>query len=146
MAQNGFPNFVDVAAGREVHYRVGAVVDSSVQFLKLFIIIRRDRAVTDVCVDLTKGLDANAHGLKFGMIDVRWNDHPTASNFVAYQFWGNLLALGTIQHFFSDYALPSVVHLREIAVGVFRFPALDHLSPDKPTPTSFFTISVFSLT
>src|SRR5208337_3339940 len=35
--QDGFANFVDAAAGGEVHHRVGAVVHRGVQLLQLFV-------------------------------------------------------------------------------------------------------------
>ena len=41
VAQDRFANLVDAAAGREVHHRVGAVVDRGVQLLQLLIDIAR---------------------------------------------------------------------------------------------------------
>ena len=37
VAENGFANLVNVAAGGKVHHRVGAVVDGGVEFLQFFI-------------------------------------------------------------------------------------------------------------
>ena len=50
--QNGFANFVNAAAGGEVHHRVGAVMHRGVQLLQLFVNVAGDGRVADVGVDL----------------------------------------------------------------------------------------------
>ena len=55
---------VDVAAGREVHHRVGAEVDGHVQLVQLVVDVAGDGRVADVGVDLARGRDADAHRLQ----------------------------------------------------------------------------------
>ena len=42
VAQDRFADFVNIAAGREVHHGVGAVVDRGVQLLEFLVDIRRN--------------------------------------------------------------------------------------------------------
>ena len=57
------------------------------------------------------------------MIDVGGDDHPSAGNFVAHQLGRQLFFVGDEGHFFGDYALARVVHLGEVAGGVFLLAA-----------------------
>ena len=118
MPDDGFANGMDIAAGREVHHRVGAVVHGSVQFFELFLYVRGDGGIADVGVDLAQRRYADRHGLQFGMVDVRGNDHAAASDFIAHQFRRDLLAVSDVLHLVGDYALARVMHLREVAVFV----------------------------
>ena len=129
MADDGFANRVNVAAGREVHHRVGAVVDGGVQLLELFFDVRGDGRVADVGVDLAQRRHADRHRLQFGMVDVRGDDHAAASDFIAHQFGRDLLAVGDVLHLVGDHALARVVHLREVAVCVFGLPLRQPLCP-----------------
>ena len=116
VAQDGFANFVDVAAGGEIHDGVGAVVDGGMQLLEFFIHFRGDGGVADVGVDLAQRRHADRHRLEFRMVDVGGNDHASAGDFVAHQFGRELFFVGDERHLFRDHALARVVHLREIAV------------------------------
>ena len=118
--QNGFADFVDVAAGREVHHRVGAVVHRGVQLLQLLIDVAGDRRVADVGVDLALRGHADAHRLQLGMVDVGRDDHAPGGDFVADQLGRKLLALGDEEHLFGDQALARKVHLRHVAVAGAR--------------------------
>jgi hypothetical protein len=60
----GLADHGDVAAGGEVHDRVGAVVDGGVQLAQLFVDVGGERGVADVGVDLAERLDADAHRLQ----------------------------------------------------------------------------------
>ena len=125
VAEDGFADLRNIAAGREVHYCVGAVVHGGVQLLQLFVDIRGHGGVADVGVDLAQRGHADAHRLQLGMVDVGGDDHAPARHLVAHQLGRELLALGHVEHFFRDQALAGVVHLREIAVGVLRLAACD---------------------
>ena len=129
MADDGFANLVNVAAGREVHYRVGAIVDGGVQLFELFFNVRRDGRIPYVGVDLAERLDADRHRLQFRMVDVRRDDHAAASDFIAHQFRRDLLAVGDILHFFGDHALARVMHLGEVAVFVLGLPLRQPFCP-----------------
>ena len=86
MAQDGFANLVNVAAGGEIHHGIGAIVNGRVQLLQFLIDVRGDGGVADVRVDLAERGDADRHRLEFGMIDVGRDDHAPARDFVADQF------------------------------------------------------------
>jgi hypothetical protein len=62
------------------------------------------------------------------MIDVGGDNHATAGDFIAHEFWGELLAVGNVAHFFRDYSLARIVHLRKIAIRVLLFAACDPIS------------------
>ena len=126
MADDGFADGVDVAAGGEIHDGVGAVVDGGVQLLELFVNVRSDGGVADVGVDLAERLDADRHRFEFGMVDVGGDDHAAASDFIAHQFGRDLFAVGDVAHLFGDDALAGVVHLRKIAVFVLGFRFASH--------------------
>ena len=102
MTHDGFANLVNVAAGREIHYGVGAIVDSGVQLLQFLIDIRCHGGVADVRVDLAERGDADRHRLEFGMIDVGWDDHSSPSNFVPDQFHGLFFPESDVLHLFGD--------------------------------------------
>ena len=118
--QDGFANFVDAAAGGEVHHRVGAVVHRGVQLLQLFVNVAGDGRVADVGVDLAARLDADGHRLQLGMVDVGRNDHASGGNFVADELGRNLFALGDEDHLFGEQALARKVHLRHVGVAAAR--------------------------
>ena len=94
MAEDGFANLVDVAAGGEVHDGVGAVVDGGVQLLEFFVDVRGDGRVADVGVDLAERGHADGHRLELGMVDVGGDDHPSTRDFVADQLGRELFACG----------------------------------------------------
>ncbi len=50
--QDRFANGVNVAAGRKIHHSIRPIVDGSVQLAQLFVNVRCDGGVADVCVDL----------------------------------------------------------------------------------------------
>src|SRR5271157_3586930 len=85
IAQNGLANLVNVAAGRKIHHRVGAIVHGGVQLFQFLVDLGSDGGVADVGVDLAERRYADRHGLEFGMVDVGGDDHAPASNFVAHQ-------------------------------------------------------------
>ena len=74
VAQNGFADFVDFAAGREIHHRIGAVVYRGVQLLQLLFDVGADRRIADIGIDLAQRGHADGHGLDFGVIDVGRDD------------------------------------------------------------------------
>ena len=92
-------------------------------FFSSSLIFRGDGRVADVGVDLAEAGHADRHGLEFGMVDVGGDDHASAGDFVADQLGRELFFVGDEGHFFGDDALARVVHLGEVAGGVFRLAA-----------------------
>src|SRR5579859_4725003 len=123
VAEDGLANFVYVAAGGEIHHRVGAVVDCGVEFLELLIDLGGDGGVADVGVDLAEAGHADRHGLEFGMIDIGGDDHAATGDFIADKLGRELFFVGDEGHFFGNDALAGVVHLGEVAVRVLLLAA-----------------------
>ena len=118
---------MNIAAGREVHHRVSAIVDGGVQLLQFFVNVRSDRRVTDVGVDLAERGHADAHGVQFRMIDVGRNNHAAAGDFFTNQFRRDFFAVSDVSYFLSQDALAGIMHLREVAVLIFCVAAGDPL-------------------
>jgi len=84
MPQDGFANFMNVAAGGKIHYGVGAVMHGSVQLFQFLFNLGSHSRVANVGVDLAQRRHADGHGLQFGMIDIGGNNHAAAGHFVAH--------------------------------------------------------------
>jgi len=131
MPQDRFANIVDVATGREIHHRIGAVVDSCVQLFQFFVDLGADCRVADIRIDLAQRGHADGHGLEFGMVDIGRDDHPAAGHFVAHQFGRDLLFMRNERHFLRDGALARVMHLGKVAVAIVL------LAPREPLRAGF---------
>ena len=75
----------NVAAGGEIHHRIGAVLHRVAQLLEFLVDVGGDGGIADVGVDLALGGDADAHRLQVGVVDVGRNDHAAARHFGAHQ-------------------------------------------------------------
>ena len=128
VAQDGFTNFMDVPARRQIHHSIGAEVHGCVQLLEFFLDVRGHGRVADVGINLAQRGHADAHGFEFGMIDIGGNNHPAARNFIANQFGRKLFTMRHVGHLIRDLPLARVAHLGEIAVGILGFSARDPLS------------------
>ena len=129
IAQDPFARVVDVAAGREVHHRVGAPADRPHHFLDFFLDRGGDGGVADIGVDLHQEIAADDHRLEFGVVDVGRDDGAAARDFAAHEFRrdegrqraaellavgeccfralqlflaAEILALGDVDHFLGD--------------------------------------------
>src|SRR6266404_2169475 len=78
------------------------------------------------------------------MIDVRRNNHPAASHFIADNLGRQLLALRAVLHLLGDDALPGIVHLGKIAIAIFRLTARDPLFAGPSSASSIVAVSVLS--
>ena len=121
VAEDGFANFVNAAAGGEIHHGVGAIVNGGVQLFQFLFHIGGDGRVADIGVDFAERGDADGHRLEFGMVDVGGDDHASAGDFIAHKLGGDFLADGNVFHFLGGDALAGIVHLREVAVFIGRF-------------------------
>ncbi len=86
IAQDPFARVVDVAAGGEIHHRVGAPADRPHHFLDFLLDRGGDGRVADIGVDLHQEVAADDHRLEFGVVDVRRDDGAPARNFTAHEF------------------------------------------------------------
>ena len=77
---------MDVAAGREVHDRVGAPADRPDELLHLVGRRRDDGRIADIGVDLDEEVPADRHRLDLGMVDVRRDDGAAARDLGAHEF------------------------------------------------------------
>ena len=139
IAQNPFAGVVDVAAGGEVHHRVGAPADRPHHLFHFLFHRRGDGGVADIGVDLGEEVAADRHRLELGVIDVARNDGAAARHLVAHEFRrdeqrhrgaetfavvmgglrdvehllaAEIFALGDVDHFLGDDALARPFELR----------------------------------
>ena len=91
VAQDPFARVVDVAAGGEVHDRVGAPADRPHHLVHLLLDGRGDGRVADVGVDLDQEVAADDHRLQLGMVDVARDDGAAARDLVAHELGRDVL-------------------------------------------------------
>ena len=105
---------VDVAPGREVHHRVGAVLHGEAELGDLFVGARRDRRGADVGVDLHPRDGADAHRLERAgeVADVGGDDEPAGGHLVANGLGRHALAIGDERHRWRDLSAARVAQLR----------------------------------
>ena len=143
VADDPFAGVVDVAAGREVHDRVGAPADRPHHLVDFVGDVGGDGAVADVGVDLDQEVAADRHRLGFGVVDVGGDDRAAARDLVADELGGDevgdrgaevlavaggvqrgfaaeVLADGDIFHLRRDDAAPGVVHLGDVGARLAR--------------------------
>src|SRR5579863_1125248 len=109
---DGLADARDVAAGRKVHHRVGAILDRVTELCKLFIDVRRNGRVAYVGVDLAFGRYPDAHRLEIRMVDVGWNNHAPARHLRPDELRRQILAPRDVFHLSGYGAPPRIVHLR----------------------------------
>ena len=104
---------VDIAAGGEIHDRIGPVLDRDLELLDLAIHVGRDLGVADVGVDLHPRHLADRHRLECAreVVNVGGDDEPADGDLVAHQLGRKLLALGDEAHRVRDLAPTRVMHL-----------------------------------
>ena len=143
VADDPFARVVDVAAGRQVHDRVGAPADRPDELVDLARDVAGDRGVADVGVDLDQEVAADRHRFGFGVVDVVGDDRAAAGDLVADEFGrdvvgdggaealavadvlaqhlaAEVLAGGDIFHLGRDDAAAGIVHLADVRAGLAR--------------------------
>ncbi len=85
IAQDPVADVVDVAAGGEVHHRVGAPAGCPDHLFHLLGHRRGDSRIADIGVDLDQEITADDHRLGFRMVDVGRDDGAAARNLVAHE-------------------------------------------------------------
>ncbi len=113
-AQKHAADVRDVAARRQVHHRVGAVLEAAVELLDLARHLAEHGAVSDVRVDLAPRLDADAHRHELRVHDVRRDDHPAPRDLAAHQLRAQPLDLCNMLHLLRHGAGPREVHLGQV--------------------------------
>src|SRR5208283_3546385 len=89
VAQDPAADVVDVAAGREVHHRVGAPTDRPDQLFDLLGGAGGDGGVADVGVDLHQKIAADDDRFEFGVVDVGGDDGAAAGDLAADELGGD---------------------------------------------------------
>ncbi len=129
IAQDPFARVVNIAAGGEVHHRVGAPADRPHHLLDFFLDRRRDGGIADIGVDLHEEVAADDHRLEFGVVDVGRDDGAAARDLAAHELRrdegghraAELLAVG--ERCFGAFQL-------FLAAEVFALGDVDHLFGD----------------
>ena len=101
----------DVAAGRQVHHSVGAVLDGIAELVQLFVDVRGGSGVSNVGVDLALGCHADTHGLQVHVMNVGGDDHAAARYLGPDHFRSQPFPVRNVVHFFRDDSLAGIVHL-----------------------------------
>ncbi len=109
------PGLVDVAAGREVHDRIGAPSRRPGHLLDLLLDRRAHGGVADVGVDLHEEVASDDHRLGLGVIDVGRQDRAAARDLAPNLLGLARLAHGDEFHLGRHLAPPRVEHLRDRA-------------------------------
>ena len=92
VADDPLARLVDVAAGRQVHDRVGAPQRRPAQLVDFLVDRRGDGRVADVGVDLHREVAADDHRLELGVIDVGRDDRAAARDFRSHELGVEALA------------------------------------------------------
>mmetsp|Transcript_62125 Transcript_62125/g.171845 ORF Transcript_62125/g.171845 Transcript_62125/m.171845 type:complete len:551 (-) Transcript_62125:4169-5821(-) len=85
VADDPVPRGVDVAAGGEVHHRVGTPAGGPDQLLHLLLDAGSDGGVADVGVDLDAEVAADDGRLQLGVVDIGRDDRAAAGHLVAHE-------------------------------------------------------------
>ena len=118
---DGLADRGNVAAGGEVHHRIGAVVHGAMKFFEFAVNVRCGGGIADVRVDLAEKRNADAHRFEAAMVNIGGNDRAAARHFAADEFGRKLFALRHVLHLFGDDALARVMHLRKIPRAPLTF-------------------------
>src|SRR6185295_925536 len=84
-----FAGLVNVLAGGEIHYGIGAPSNGPDHLFDFFFDGGGDRRVADVGIDLHQKIAADDHGLAFLVVDVGRDDRAATGDFIADKFRGN---------------------------------------------------------
>src|SRR5690606_28430395 len=106
-----------VASGGQVHDCIGAIFHAILQLVEFFSNVRSGGGSADVRVAFASGRNADTHGLKRRMIDVRRNDEAAARNRRTDELRSKLLPARHILHLFGDDALSGIMHLRPYRIA-----------------------------
>ena len=144
VADDPFARRVDVAAGGEIHHRVGAPADRPHHLLHLLLDRGGDGGVADVGVDLHQEVAADDHRLQLAVVDVGRNDGAPAGDLGAHELGrdvrgdvgaegfavgqrrlgagehgraADVLAVGDVGHLLGDDAGARVLELRDGLAG-----------------------------
>ncbi len=140
VADDPFAGVVDVAAGGEVHHRVGTPADRPDHLVDLGGDVAGDRAIADVGVDLDEEVAPDRHRLGLGVVDVGGDDRAAARDLLADEFGrdvfgdggapglalgllrealaAEILALRDIFHLGGDDPAAGIMHLAEVGAGL----------------------------
>ena len=128
VVDDGLADARDVAAGGEIHDRIGAVLHRVAQLFEFLIDVGGDRGVADVGVDFALGGDPDGHGFEVGVAEVGGDDHAAARHLGADGFGRKVFALRDVLHFAGDDAAAGVVHLcANCVVLAFGYPFFTHV-------------------
>ncbi len=112
VAQDPLTRGVDVAAGGQVHDRVGAPPGRPGHLVDLLLDGGRHRRVADIGVDLHQEPLADDHRFDLGVVDVGGQHGPSCRDLLADHLRRDVLPDGHVLHLRGDLAAPRVRELR----------------------------------
>src|ERR1043166_5336490 len=87
IAKYPFTRGVDVLPRGKVHHSIRSPHRRPTHLFDFLVDRRSDGRVTNIRVDFDEEIAPDDHRLAFGMINIRWDDSPAASDFIADEFW-----------------------------------------------------------
>ena len=129
IAHDPFARVVDVAAGREVHDRVGAPADRPHHLLDFLLHGGGDRRVADVGVDLHQEIAADRHRLQLAVVDVGRDDGAAHRHFLTHELRRDELRQRGAKTLAVGQPLLGEVE-RELAAEILALGDIDHLLGD----------------
>ena len=111
VAEDPLARLVNVAAGRQIHHRVGAPERRPAELVHFLLDRRRHGGIADVRVDLDGEVPADDHRLELGVVDVGRDDRAPARDLRPHELGIEALADRDELHLRRDDALARVVQL-----------------------------------
>ncbi len=130
VADDPFADRVDVAAGRQIHDRVGTPARRPHHLLDLLGDRGGDDRVADIGIDLDQEIPADDHRLGFRVVDVVRNDRAAARDLVADEFRRHIFRDRRAERFTVDRPLPP----QFLAAEVLADRDIFHLGGDDAAP------------
>ncbi len=131
VGEDGLADGPHIAAGAQVHHRVGPVAEGYRQLLLLRRDIGGGGGVAEVGVHLAAKVGADQHRPKVGVPDVGRQDRPPARDLGAHKLGADPLLRCRVAHLLGDRAGAGIVPLRYVGASAPLHPLLTHDIPSQ---------------
>ena len=131
VTQDPLAGFVDIAAGREIHHRIGAPAGRPDQFLDLFFDGGGHRRVADISIHFYQEVAPDNHRLRLRVVDIGRDDGAPGGHFIADKLGGNVFRQAGAEAF-SGMLLAQNFAANTFTAHVFAYGDELHLRGDDP--------------